>query len=63
MHINSKVLKTLKNIKSFKGFYKNIFIDQAKFAYFSLGKAFEKQTTTIREQGSKQVKTTERRGK
>ena len=30
-------------------------IEQAKFAYSSLGKAFEKQTKTIEEQGKKQV--------
>ena len=30
-------------------------IDQAKFTYFSLGKAFKKQTKTIEEQGRKQI--------
>ena len=30
-------------------------IDQAKFTYFSLGKAFKKQTKTIVEQGRKQI--------
>ena len=38
-------------------------IDQAKFAYSSLGKAFGKQTTAIGEQGSKKVKAIERHGK
>ena len=31
-------------------------IEQAKFTYSSLGKAFEKQTKTIEEQGEKQLK-------
>ena len=31
-------------------------IEQAKFTYFSLGKAFEKQTKTIEKQGEKQIK-------
>ena len=30
-------------------------IEQAKFAYSPLGKAFQKQTKTIEEQGKKQV--------
>ena len=30
-------------------------IEQAKFAYTPLGKAFEKQTKTIEEQGKKQI--------
>ena len=30
-------------------------IDQAKFTYSPLGKAFEKQTKTIEDQGEKQV--------
>ena len=30
--------------------------DQAKFTYFPLGKAFEKQTKTIKDQEEKQVK-------
>ena len=30
-------------------------IEQANFTYSPLGKAFEKQTKTIEEQGSKQV--------
>ena len=34
-------------------------IEQAKFAYSPLGKAFEKQTKTIEEQGKKQVKALE----
>ena len=32
-------------------------IEQAKFNYSLLGKAFEKQTKTIEEKGQKQVKT------
>ena len=31
-------------------------IQQAKFTYYPLGKAFEKQTKTIKDQGKKQVK-------
>ena len=31
-------------------------IEQAKFTYFPLGKAFEKQTKTIEDQGEKQMK-------
>ena len=31
-------------------------IQQAKFNYFSLGNAFEKQTKTIKDQGEKQIK-------
>ena len=31
-------------------------IEQAKFAYYPLGKAFEKQTETIKDQGEKQIK-------
>ena len=31
-------------------------IEQAKFTYFPLGKAFEKQAKTIKDQGKKQVK-------
>ena len=31
-------------------------IEQAKFAYSTLSKAFEKQTKTIEEQGKKQIK-------
>ena len=34
-------------------------IEQAKFAYFPLGKAFEKQTKTIEYQGEKQIKAIE----
>ena len=33
-------------------------IEQAKFPYSSLGKAFEKQTKMIEEQGKKQIKAT-----
>ena len=31
-------------------------IEQAKFTYYPLGKAFEKQTKTIKDQGKKQIK-------
>ena len=31
-------------------------IEQAKFIYYPLGKAFEKQTKTIKDQGEKQIK-------
>ena len=31
-------------------------IEQAKFTYYLLGKAFEKQTKTIEDQGEKQIK-------
>ena len=31
-------------------------IEQAKFTYSPLGKAFEKQTKTIKDQGEKQIK-------
>ena len=34
-------------------------IEQAKFAYSPLGKAFEKQTKTIKDQGEKQIKALE----
>ena len=34
-------------------------IEQAKFAYFPLGKAFEKQTKTVEYQGEKQIKAIE----
>ena len=37
-------------------------IEQAKFTYSPLGKAFEKQTKTIEEQGKKQVKSLEEHG-
>ena len=33
--------------------------EQAKFAYSPLGKAFEKQTKTVEEQGEKQIKAIE----
>ena len=32
-------------------------IEQGKFSYSPLGKAFEKQTKTIKDQGEKQIKT------
>ena len=38
-------------------------IGQAKFTYFPLGKAFEKQTKTIEDQGKKQIKALEEHGK
>ena len=38
-------------------------IEQAKFAYSPLGKAFEKQTKTIEEQGKKQIKAIDDHGK
>ena len=38
-------------------------IEQAKFAYSSLGEAFEKQTKTIEDQGKKQIKAIEDHGK
>ena len=34
-------------------------IQQAKFTYSPLGKAFEKQTKTIEDQGEKKIKTSE----
>ena len=37
-------------------------IEQAKFIYSPLGKAFEKQTKTIKDQGEKQTKTIEDQG-
>ena len=37
-------------------------IEQAKFTYSHLGKAFEKQTKTIEDQGEKQVKATQNQG-
>ena len=38
-------------------------IEQAKFTYTPLGKAFEKQTKTIEDQLEKQIKTLEKHGK
>ena len=38
-------------------------IEQAKFAHSLLGKAFEKETKTIEEQGEKQIKALEEHGK
>ena len=38
-------------------------IEQAKFAYSPIGKAFEKQTKTIEEQGTKQIKAIDDHGK
>ena len=40
-------------------FNQRYLIGQAKFAYSPLGKAFEKQTKTIEEQGKKQVEALE----
>ena len=37
-------------------------IEQAKFTYSPLGKAFEQQIKTIEEQGEKQTKTTQNQG-
>ena len=37
-------------------------IEQARFTYFSLGKAFEKQVKTIENQGEKQKKPLEDHG-
>ena len=34
-------------------------IEQAKFTYYPLGKAFEKQTKRIEDQGEKQIKAIE----
>ena len=36
--------------------YQQQIIEQAKFTYSPLGKAFEKQTKTIEDQGEKQIK-------
>ena len=38
-------------------------IEQAKFTYSPLGKAFEKQTKTIEKQGEKQIKAIQNQGK
>ena len=38
-------------------------IEQAQFAYSPLGKAFEKQTKTIEDQGKKQIKAIKDHGK
>ena len=38
-------------------------IKQARFTYFPLGKAFEKQIKTIEDQGEKQMKVLEEHGK
>ena len=37
-------------------------IEQAKFTYYSLGKAFEKQIMTIEDQGTKQIKVIQNQG-
>ena len=37
-------------------------IEQARFTYFSLGKAFEKQVKTIENQGEKQIRPLEDHG-
>ena len=41
----------------------NRIIEEAKFTYFPLGKAFEKQTKTIEEQGRKQIEAIKKHGK
>ena len=41
----------------------NRIIEQAKFTYSPLNKAFEKQIKTIEDQGGKQIKTLEEHGK
>ena len=38
-------------------------IEQAKFAYSHLGKTFENQIKSIKDQGEKQIKTIEEHGK
>ena len=38
-------------------------IEQAKFIYTPLGKAFEKETKTIEDQGKKQIRAIEEHGK
>ena len=38
-------------------------VEQAKFTYSPIGKAFEKQIKTIQSQGEKQIKATEGHGK
>ena len=38
---------------------KQLIIEQAKFTYSSLGKAFEKQVKTIEDQGKKQIEALE----
>ena len=38
-------------------------IEQAKFTYYPLGKAFKKQIKTIENQGAKQIKALEEHGK
>ena len=42
---------------------KNTMIEPAKFAYFSLGKSFEQQIKTIKDQREKQIKALEKYGK
>ena len=51
-----KILKNItygKNVKYWQ--YQKQVIEQAKFTYSPLGKAFEKQTKTIEDQGEKHV--------
>ena len=38
-------------------------IEQAQFTYYPFGKASEKQTKAIEDQGKKQIKTLEKHGK
>ena len=42
--------------------YQKQIIEQAKFTYSSLGKAFEKQIETIEDQGERQIKTIQNQG-
>ena len=42
--------------------YQKQMIEQAKFTYFPLGKAFEKQIKTIENQGEKQIKAIQNQG-
>ena len=51
-----KILKNItygKNVKYWQ--YQKQVMEQAKFTYSPLGKAFEKQTKTIEDQGEKHV--------
>ena len=43
--------------------YQKRMIEQAKFTYFLLGKALEKQTKSIEDQGKEQIKAIEDHGK
>ena len=50
----AKLIST--NILLVKKYYQQQIIEQAKFTYSPLGKAFEKQIKTIEDQGEKQIK-------